>query len=189
MNLVDITTSDYADDVRLFVRQCHQPPVLIGWSMGGLVCMMVAAAEGVGACFALSPSLPARGIDPSIQLRSGEVGPEEYGITSRDVADQPAMPDLDPEERRIALGSLGTESRRARDERQLGVVINSLCSPLLIVTGTLNTQWPATRYENLWFKADRLPVDGASHWGLVLNRRGLASTVTAVCDWLDEHVA
>lgn len=35
--------SDYADDVMAAVQRLPQPPVVMGWSMGGLVAMMVAA--------------------------------------------------------------------------------------------------------------------------------------------------
>jgi hypothetical protein len=87
--------------------------------------------------------------------------------------------------RQVALASLGKESRYARDERQRGIVIESLPCPLLIVTGADDRQWPRERYRDLWLPADELTVDGASHWGLVLNRRALADLVPAVLAWLD----
>ncbi|MCZ6866818.1 MAG: hypothetical protein O7E55_05750, partial [Chloroflexi bacterium] len=86
--------------------------------------------------------------------------------------------------RAIALASLGRESRFARDQRKRGIIIEALPCPLLIVTGTLDTQWPSHRYDALWLKADRLSVEGASHWGLVLNRRSLAKAVPDVLRWL-----
>ena len=176
---------DYADDVRTLVQQLSGRPVVLGWSMGGLVAMMLAADGGAIACVALGPSTPARQADPSIELRSGEFGPEEYGITSEDVADQPTMPDLDREERTVALASLSRESRLARDERRAGIVIESLPCPLLIVTGTADDQWPRERYDGLWLAAEYLGVERASHWGLVLNRRALTSAVPAVLRWLE----
>jgi hypothetical protein len=117
-------------------------------------------------------------------LRTGEFGPEEYGIRDRNPEDQPAMPDLDRGERLIALSSLGKESRLARDERQAGVVIESIPCPFLIVTGTADNQWPRERYHRLWLQADYLSIQGASHWGLVLNRRALGTMLPAVLRWL-----
>lgn len=125
---------DYADDVADLAGRFAQKPIVIGWSMGGLVAVIVAARGLATACVGLGPSLPAQREDDTVPLREGVFGPEEYGIISRDPAQQPAMPDLDAEERRIALSSLGAESRRARDERKRGVVITSLPCPLLIVT-------------------------------------------------------
>jgi predicted amidohydrolase len=53
-----------------------------------------------------------------------------------------------------------------------------------IVTGTADTQWPRERYHDLWLQADYLSVEGASHWGLVLNRRALETMIPAVACWL-----
>ena len=175
---------DYAADIRSLVKQLTQPPIIVGWSMGGLLEMMVAATEDAIACIGLAPSTPARQVNSSVTLRTGEFGPEEYGITSREPEEQEAMPDLDLEERRIALESLGFESRLARDERKAGIVIESLPCPILIVTGTADTAWPQERYQDLWLEAEHLSVEGASHWGLVLNRRALTTTIPAVLRWL-----
>ncbi len=156
----------------------------MGWSMGGLVAMMVAATGKAVACVALAPSMPARQVDPTVSLRAGEFGPEEYGIVTDDPERQPSMPDLDPEDRRVALASLGRESRLARDQRRAGVIVEALGCPLLIVTGTADTAWPRESYGGLWLDADHLTVEGASHWGLVLNRQALAAAVPAVLEWL-----
>jgi pimeloyl-ACP methyl ester carboxylesterase len=188
VDLSHISMHDYVADVQALALQLKRPPVVMGWSMGGLVAMMAAADGGVAACVALAPSLPARQRDPSVALRPGEFGPEEYGIHHRRPDDQPAMPDLDREERLIALGSLGKESRPARNERQAGVIVESMPSPLLIVTGSADTQWPRARYQGLWLTAEYLSAEGASHWGLVLNRRALATTIPAVLRWLASAV-
>jgi pimeloyl-ACP methyl ester carboxylesterase len=178
----------YVDDVAQLVRQLRQRPVIVGWSMGGLVGLMAGAAGLATACVGLAPSTPVTVADPAVRLREGEFGPEEYGITTRDPDRQDAMPDLDREERIVALASLGRESRYARDERQRGIVVDRLPCPLLIVTGTLDRQWPRERYANLHLPADYIVAEGASHWGLVLNDRVLASLVPAVVRWLGREL-
>ena len=185
---VDLGTTrmaDYADDLVTLARTLRRPPVLLGWSMVGLVAMMAAVACDASACVGLAPSTPARGRDPSIPLRTGIFGPEEYGIVDHDPERQPTMSDLDRVERAIALESLGPESRLARDERKAGIVIEGPRCPLLIVAGTADTQWPRSRYDDLHVAADHVSVEGASHWGLVLNRRVLPATVSAVISWLE----
>jgi pimeloyl-ACP methyl ester carboxylesterase len=184
LDLSSTGMQDYAADVRALALQFKCPPVIIGWSMGGLVAMMLAADGVASACVALAPSSPARYRDTNMILRTGEFGPEEYGIQDRNPEHQRAMPDLDRDERVIALNALGKESRLARDERQAGIVIESLVCPCLIVTGSADTQWPRERYLDLWLKAYYLSVVGASHWGLVLNRRALKSMIPAVLRWL-----
>lgn len=160
----------------------------MGWSMGGLVALMVAARGHARACVALAPSAPAHRRDETVELRRGVFGAEEYGITSDDPADQPAMPDLDIEERSIALESLSAESRTARDDRKAGIVIESLPCPLLVVTGSEDRDWPRSAYDGMRLPADYVEAPGTSHWGLVLNRRALPGMVASVTAWLDTNV-
>ena len=44
---------------------------------------------------------------------------------------------------------------------------------------------PLPAYADLSVPAERLVVDGATHWGLVLNRRLLATLVPTVVTWLE----
>lgn len=183
-DLARTSMADYADDVVTVARDLSEPPVLIGWSMGGLVAMLAAARVRAPAVVGSAPSAPARQRDAGAPLRRGTFGAEAYGITSRDVEHQPAMEDLDREERRLALDSLGPESQLARDERAAGIVVPALPCPLLIVTGSADRQWPRGRYADLLLPAEFLEVEGASHWGLVLSRKALPGLVPAVLEWL-----
>ncbi|MDA1188327.1 MAG: alpha/beta hydrolase [Chloroflexi bacterium] len=183
-DLSETSMSDYVSDVASVASQLREPPVLVGWSMGGLVAMMAASAEIGVACVALAPSLPVREINPIIRLRKGVFGPEEYGVVPTSPEERSSMPDLDDEERAVALASCGNESRYARDERKRGIVIESLPCPLLTVRGSEDTQWPKEKYKNLWLDSDQVEIQGASHWGLVLNRRAVAQTVPKIIEWL-----
>ena len=181
IDLSHTSMHDYADDVVSLMRELAEPPVLMGWSMGGLVAMLAAQKLVARAIVGLAPSTPARERDASKPLRAGTFGPEEYGITNFDPAhEQPAMFDLDAEEREVAIGSLCNESRYARDERAAGVVVESLPCPLLVITSTGDMQWPRSRYDGMHLPAEHLSVDGASHWGLVLNRRVVADLIPNV---------
>ena len=184
-SLSKVSMDDYATDVVRMATSLEERPVVMGWSMGGLVALMVAAGGAARACIALAPSMPARQVDASLPLREGEFGPDEYGIVNADPADQPSMPDLNMEERAIALASLSRESRYARDERARGIVIESLPCPLLLVTGEADTQWPAERYRELWLPAERLVAPGASHWGLVLSGRTLGMLASTIIEWVE----
>ena len=186
--VIRTSMGDYVSDVRALVGQIAQRPVLVGWSMGGLIAMMVASTGDAGACVALATSTPTRRVDSSITLRTGVFGPEEYGVTSFDPKDQPGMPDLDLEERSIALASNGLESRLARDERKAGIVIESISCPLLIVTGTKDKQWPRERYDGLWLEAEYLSIEGASHLGLVLSGRSVSAAVPRVLEWVSANL-
>lgn len=184
VDLARTTMADYADDVAALVVELARPPVVVGWSMGGLAALMAAARLGTAAFVGLAPSPPARRRDTRVALREGIFGPEEYGILTRDPDAQPTMPDLDGEERRLALASLGDESRRARDDRKAGVVISRLACPALVVASTGDETFPPMTYADLAVPAETLVVEGASHWGLVLNRRLLATLIPAVLEWI-----
>ena len=180
--------SDYVDDVAEVASGLSVKPVVMGWSMGGLVALMAAAAGRARACVALSPTPPANERDMSVEIRRGVYGSEEYGIRSDDPAKQPVMRDLDEEERSVALGSLSQESRSARDERKAGVVISSMPCPLLLVTGSEDRVFPRSEYANIGLDAENLEAEGASHWGLVVNRRVLPGLARSVTEWLDGKV-
>ena len=188
-DLSTTTMEDYAADVCRVLKELRRPAVVVGWSMGGLVAMMAAARGGWSGCVAFAPSAPVRQVDTSVQLRAGEFGPEEYGITTMDPDAQRGMSDLVREERLVALSALSKESRMARDQRRRGIVIESLPCPLLLATGSRDREWPAERYEGLWLPAARLIMEGASHWGLVLNRLAIGQTAPAVVEWLEQNCA
>jgi len=133
----------------------------------------------------LAPSPPTRRRDESVPLRAATFDAAEYGVTSADPEDQPTMLDLDLEERRIALASLGLESRSARDDRKAGIVLTALSCPTLVVTSTGDATFPPPAYADLPVPAERLLVEGVSHWGLVLNRRLLATLVPRITAWLE----
>ncbi|MEX0750343.1 MAG: alpha/beta hydrolase family protein [Dehalococcoidia bacterium] len=180
---------DYVDDVVNLINELGGKRdywISMGWSMGGLVAMQAAYDQCALAFVGLAPSTPALARDASMPLREGVFGIEEYGITDFDPdADQPAMVDLDQEERAIALASRSSESRYARDERAAGVVVSDLDCPSLIVTSTGDTQWPRSRYDSMHLPVEHLSVEGASHWGLVLNRRVIEALVPRVVAWID----
>ena len=182
-NLSHTSMDDYVDDVCALASQLSKPPILIGWSMGGLIGIMAATKIPTTACIGLAPSTPKSKRDQSVELRTGEFTSEDYGITSNKPEEQTVMPDLDREERVIALSSLCKESLLARDERKRGIIIESLPCPFIIVTGTLDEFWPLEVYTDLALPAEHLSIAGASHWGLVLNRRKLSEIVPKVIEW------
>ncbi|HET6615519.1 MAG TPA: alpha/beta fold hydrolase, partial [Dehalococcoidia bacterium] len=60
LDLSRTSMHDYAGDVVSLVRELARPPVLMGWSMGGLVAMLAAQQTPVRAIIGLAPSTPAR---------------------------------------------------------------------------------------------------------------------------------
>ncbi|MCX8213151.1 MAG: alpha/beta hydrolase [SAR202 cluster bacterium] len=185
LDLSHTTMTDYAGDVRGFVAGLRAQPIVIGWSMSGLVAVMVASTGDAGACVALEPSPPANRIYETIKLGSGMFDSTEYGIKTADPQTQPSMPDLDLAERRIALSSLEPESRMARDEHKRGITIEPLTCTLLLITSSGGAN-KIEEYDQHLPGGERYAAEGASHWGFLLNGRSVTKTVPAVLQWLED---
>lgn len=186
-----VTMADYVADVQAVIAKLPSPPVLVGWSMGGLVALMYGAVAPTLGVLALGPSTPGPMLEAPAAAppAAGVFGPEAYGITDAASPVQPTMPDLDPEEIGIALASLGPESAFARQERRRGVWFppRGFEGGVLVAGGERDEAFPprACRRVARFLNADYVELPGASHWGLVLNRRALDAAWPAITAWLD----
>ena len=185
-----VSMADYVADVQTVVAQLPAPPVLVGWSMGGLVALMYGAIAPTLGVLALGPSTPGPMLESPAAAppAPGVYGPEAYGITDVTVPAQPTMPDLDTEEIGVALASLGPESAFARQERRRGVWFppRGVTDTILVAAGERDESFPprACRRVARFLGAEYVELSGASHWGLVLNRRALDAAWPAITAWL-----
>lgn len=185
-----VSMADYVADVAAAARRLPGPPILVGWSMGGLLALMYGAVVRTLGVLALGPSTPGPLLEEpaSRPPSAGVLGPEAYGITDRGSPAQPTMPDLDAEETGIALASLGGESAFARQERRRGVWFDprGATGSVLVVGGERDERYPpaACRRVARFLNAGYAELAGASHWGLVLNRRALDAAWAEISGWL-----
>ena len=190
-NLGRVSMADYVADVTAAVENLSTPPVLVGWSMGALVALMYGAVAPTLGVLALGPSTPGPLLEQpaSREPVPGVFGPEAYGITDPASPSQPTMPDLDQEEIAIALASLGPESAFARQERRCGIWFDprGFAGSVVIAAGERDESFPppACRRVARFLNADYVEFPGASHWGLVLNRRALDAAWPAIVAWLE----
>jgi len=200
-DLGSTTMEDYLSDVESVTPQIvaaqGQHPVIGGWSMGGLLAMMYAAAhQETPALLLFSPSPPQQvaGRAPPEEVRrtpSTVFGPELYGIYTDDpVRSRAALHDLADEEVASVLArSAGAEeSGMARRQRKRGVSVppGSIRCPTLIVYGEADKQFPTDECRRLalYLAADSLAVPGAGHWGVVYGERFVAEAAPKVDTWL-----
>jgi pimeloyl-ACP methyl ester carboxylesterase len=199
-----VTMEDYVGDVESVTAQMRArlgaEPVLVGWSMGGLVAMMYAAKHPeTPALVALAPSPPlqvqGRG-DPEEVRRtpSAPFGPELYGVYPDDPGvSAAALFDLTDAERDAVLersrGAL--ESGFARRQRKRGIDIPAgvIRCPSLVLYGEEDRHFPPelNRRISLFLGADSIAVPDAGHWGLVYSERAVAAAAPKVDAWLREH--
>jgi pimeloyl-ACP methyl ester carboxylesterase len=185
-----VSMGDYVADVTAVVDGLGTPPILIGWNMGGLVALMYGAVAPTLGVLTLGPSTPGPMLEaPAAEAPApGVFGPEAYGIVDPRSHVQPAMPDLDAEEIRVALASLGPESAYARQERRRGVWFQprGFTGAVAVAAGERDDLVPPRRCRRVarFLNADYVELPGASHWGLVLNRRALDAAWPRIAEWL-----
>ncbi len=201
VDLSTVTMEDYVWDVESVTRQIAaaqgRHPVVGGWSMGGLIAMMYAAAHPETPAlllFSPSPPLEVAGRAPIEEIRktpSAPIGPEQYGIYPDDPeASRPALLDLSEEEaRRVLANSAGAlESGMARRQRKRGISVppGSIRCPALVVYGEEDRQFsPAeNRRLALYLAGESVSIVGAGHWGIVCGERAVAEAAPKVDGWL-----
>jgi pimeloyl-ACP methyl ester carboxylesterase len=201
VDFATVTMEDYVADVESVAAQMGArlgtEPVLIGWSMGGLVAMMYAAKHReTPALVVLAPSPPLQvqgRSDPEEVRRTpgAPFGPELYGIYPDDPErSRPALVDLTDEEAKAVLkNSAGTlESGFARRQRKRGIDIpaGSIRCPSLVVYGESDEHFPPDLNHriSLFLAADSLAVPNAGHWGLVYSERAVREAAPKVDEWL-----
>lgn len=196
-----VTMDDYVGDVESVASQVATAkgthPVLVGWSMGGLVSMMYASRHPeTPALVLLEPSAPLEvtgRADPEAvrSTPAGAFGPEVYGVYPGDAErSRPAMPELTAGEIEAVLtNSAGAlESGFARRQRQRGISITqgSIVSPAMVIYGEGQASAGPERKLRLalYLGADTIALPEASHWGLVYHEAAVKEIAPRLSHWL-----
>jgi len=196
-----VTMEDYVDDVESvtpqMVARLGQHPVMIGWSMGGLVATMYAAKHDDTPALVLMASSPpeqvqGRGSAEDVRKTpSAPFGPELYGVYPDDAqASKAALLDLSAREaaavRENCRGALESGFARRQRKRGVNVPAGAVRCPSLVVYGENDPLFPpdANRRLALFLAAGLLAVPGAGHWALVYSERAVKETDLKLDAWL-----
>ena len=199
-----VTMEDYVHDLEsvtgqiVAARGVH--PVIVGWSMGGLVAMMYAADHQETAGLVLLSSSPpeqiAGRVEPEVIRRTPTTayGPEVYGIDPAEpAASRAALPELtDEEAARVIANSAGAqESGFARRQRRRGVKIapGAIRCPTLVLYGETDAHFSAEQNRRLatYLAADAVALPDAGHWGIVYGGATVAAAAPQLDAWLGRH--
>ena len=145
------TMGDYAQRVERAAEGAEAPLLLVGWSMGGLVALMVARTIRPDAIVLLEPSPPAEvgGSRPAVPIRGGTFDPEQvYGPFPSGVRAR-------------------SESAAARSERARGISVPRLLCPSLVASGA---EFPEERGSAVaaFYGSHHASFPTLDHWDLVL---------------------
>jgi pimeloyl-ACP methyl ester carboxylesterase len=200
-----VTMEDYVADVESVTQQMRArlgaEPVLIGWSMGGLVAMMYAARQEDSPALVLiapSPPLQVQGRSDPEEVRrtpSAPFGPELYGVypDDPDRSRAESLFDLTEAEAAVVLeksrGALESGFARRQRKRGIDIPAGAIKAPTLVLYGESDAHFPPelNRRLSLYLAADGLSVPGAGHWGLVYSERAVRETAPKVDAWLRSH--
>jgi pimeloyl-ACP methyl ester carboxylesterase len=190
--------AEYVDDVRQVARELRRPPIVFGWSMGGLVAQLFAATEPdtpAAVLVAPSPPLAIQGASTPAEVDAipDVFGPEAYGIGPDVITSRRVMSELTDSEAEQVVRLVEHESGRARRERKAGIKIprDAVRCPVLVVAGRVDRQFPPAvcRRVSEHYGGELLEVAGAGHWGLVMSEQTVRRTAPRVSDWLDAQLA
>ncbi len=201
IDFTTVTMDDYVNDVASVTPQIAAAtgshPVMVGWSMGGLVALMYAAAhpEMPGLIlFAPSPPMEVAGRAPGDEVRKTPTtafGPELYGIYPDDIErSRPALFDLtDEEAASVVQRSAGAlESGFARRQRQRGIAVaaETVTCPVLVVYGEQDRAVSPDHSRGVasYLHADTLALPEAGHWGILYHDESVAAAAPRVDAWL-----
>jgi pimeloyl-ACP methyl ester carboxylesterase len=197
VDLGRVGMADYVGDVRQVAGELRRPPIVFGWSMGGLVAQQFAAAEArTPAAVLLAPSPPLAVQGPGAPAEVAAIPdvfrPEAYGIGPDVASSRRAMPELTDAEAEQVVRLVELESGRARRERKAGIDVpgEALHCPVLVVAGGADRQFPPAVCRRVaeHYGGELLEVPGAGHWGLVMSERAVRQMAPRVSDWLDAQV-
>lgn len=206
-DLPSVTLEDYVSDLASVTTQIEQEygahPVLMGWSMGGMVAMMYAMAHEECSGLVLiepSPPLESGGKAPIETVRrfAGPiVHPEQLGIFPDDPRkSREALFDLDGAE----LSDLLSQSKGAEESglafrqglRGVSIPAGSIPCPVLVLYGDTQAR-PEVAVQNRALAehlgAESSGVPGAGHWGIVCHDPAVAVAAPLVDAWLRREVS
>ena len=154
LDVASASMSDYAERVVAAARVLPQPVALCGWSMGGLVTLLAAAAVRPHRVILIEASPPgeAQGFYPDVAPAAGTFDPESvYGRFPEGVRARP-------------------ESTLARVERKRGISVPRLPCHSLVIYGDEFRDERGPPIARLYGSAER-DFPGLGHWDLVRDPR------------------
>lgn len=199
--IAGVSMSDYAQRVAAFAETLDGPPVLIGHSLGGLVCLLAAARTDTAGLILLAPSAPWGVVSSTMEeavsaLALYSLGPywamaiePEYATFGRYAVDR-----LPRAERHALFARMSPESGRALFETLnwwLDPFMTTMArperigAPILALSGERDAIHPPTTVRETARRlgAEHVTMNGMSHW--LPAEPGWDAVAARCLSWLD----
>jgi pimeloyl-ACP methyl ester carboxylesterase len=201
VDFMTVTMESYVEDVESVTAQIGQlqgrHPVVVGWSMGGLVALMYATKHPeTPALVLLSPSQPLEVSGPATaeerrRTSAGAYGPEVYGLHPGDFeASGNALRDLTDTEASRVLESVdgALESGVARHQRLRGISVPAaaISMPVHVIYGEQDRERTPEQNQALaaYYGARTLALPDIGHWGVVYHESAVIEAAMHLSSWL-----
>ncbi len=181
VNISKISFMDYVQDIKEVVHAIKQPPVIIGFSMGGRVAQKYSESHKVKALILLNSTEPKgtmrRTASPSLLEKIPDiVSPDKEALM------QAIGEDMDEKELDNIYKTLSKESGRVIREMMTGIEVNPhniSCPVLVIDTDSL------AKCKRLagFYNADYIFIKGINHSGVIWGQRW-EEIATEIHTWL-----
>jgi len=190
--------AEYVEDALSVLDAIHPEPIVIGWSLGGLVAQKVAEAGRCCAAVLVAPVAPGGihvaprlGACPTYLRHSLDIVlGRSFELSKRNATDL-LMNRVAARERRRLWESLVTDSGRVtRDFTLAGVAVDEskVRCPVLCVVGTEDNATPARSVRRVAskYKAELHEYAGRGHW--LHEEAGFEEIAAGMVNWLEQHV-
>lgn len=190
MDLTKVSFEDYLEDIREVIAECGEAPIIIGFSMGGILVQKIAETETLAGLVL---------IDSSISREVNEIAPyqeiEEITtgiIIPAPVREEVSSIDESPEDIAFQKKYLGMESSKALGKCSFsfgakeGISINSnliTCPCLVIKAVNSDESNKRGQVEAAHLKSEYTGLWGTTHTGLLVGQRYM-EVVDRMMEWL-----
>lgn len=190
--MTQVSLEDYLEDIRENVAECTEPPILIGFSMGGLLCQKI-AEEGICAGLVVIDTIISKEVnitapyEKQVEDTLGAVMPapdrEEESVdeSPEDVAFQKKYLAMESAKAfgRMECRIKGKEGISVDGSRIIGpcLTIKAVCGEREELQGRETAKQLNGEYLGLW---------NTSHTGLLLGRR-YPEAVNRILEWLRQY--
>jgi pimeloyl-ACP methyl ester carboxylesterase len=192
MDITQITFEDYLEDIREIIGECEEPPILIGFSMGGILCQKIAEEGSIAGLVLVDTS-----ISKEVNILAPYENPTEdtLGMVMPAPLREEESIDESPVDIAFQKKYLAMESSKAiramacwiKGNEGISIADSKITCPCLVIKAVSSErddlQGRATAKQ---LKGEYLGLWHTSHTGLLVGQRYLEA-VERISDWLQQY--
>lgn len=191
MDMTRVTFEDYLEDIKEVIAECSEPPVIIGFSMGGILTQKIAETEKISGmvlidssiCSQVHKEVPYKNTVDSIPVDIVPA-PERSESSSVDESGE----DIEFQRKYLSMESgkaFGACSIAFGESNGISIDNSLITYPSLVIRTSNNMEEEdRLRAEAEYFHAEYMGIKDSTHTGLLIGKRYL-EVVGIMLRWLE----